>query len=77
MDGKQKKVVEFNRLNGFGKAIFIGSAAIKLAAKLIDSGLDHVAGIVADTEKAFKEGRDPNIEEAKILEEHEDPELSD
>ena len=68
MDPEQR-IVEFERLNLLGKAFFLGGAAVRLAASAIDVVLDRATDVVADAERAFRQGRDPNIEDAKILEE--------
>lgn len=68
----QQRIVEFDRLNLLGKAFFLGGAAVRLTANLIDTVIDRAAGVVAEAERAFREGQDPNVEDAKILEEHYD-----
>lgn len=57
------------RLNTLGRAAVLGGGAIRLAANAIDSVIQHAADIVVDAERAFKQGLDPNIEDAKVLEE--------
>lgn len=69
MSEPDRRIVEFERLNLLGKAFFLGGAAIRLAANAIDAVLEKTADVVADAERAFREGLDPNIEDAKILEE--------
>ena len=50
----------------------LGGAAVRGAAKLIDAALDRAATIVAESERAYRQGRDPNIEDAKVIEEREE-----
>lgn len=69
MNDSEGRLVEFERLNIFGKAVFLGGAAARLAAEAIDSTVQRAADIYVDAEKAFREGRDPNVEDAKILDE--------
>lgn len=69
MSDPEGRLVEFERLNVFGKAVFLGGAAVRVAAEAIDSTVRRAADIYVDAEKAFREGRDPNIEDAKILDE--------
>lgn len=71
MDDSRKKIVEFSRLNAIGKAVYVGGAAVRFASELLDAAIDRVAEVVSEAERAFKQGRDPNVEDAKILEEHE------
>lgn len=69
---KEDRLIEYERLNTLGKAIFLGGGAVRLAANLIDSVLTRAADVAIDAEKAFRQGLDPNVEEAKILEEREE-----
>ena len=69
MDDLEDRIAAFERLNLLGKAFFLGGTAVRLAANAIDTVVDRAATVVADAEKAFRQGRDPNIEDAKILEE--------
>lgn len=50
-----------------------GGAAIRTAAEYIDRAVVRAAHLAADTERAFRQGRDPAIEEAQILEESDEP----
>jgi hypothetical protein len=56
-------------LNWLGKAVFLAGTGVRYTAELLDSAIERIAEVVASTEKAFKQGLDPNIEEAKIVEE--------
>jgi len=71
MDDSRRKIVEFNKLNAIGKAVYVGGMAVRFASQIIDTAIDRVADVIAEAEKAFKQGSDPNIEDAKILEERE------
>lgn len=68
-DHEDRPLVEFERLNLLGKAAYLGGSAIRLAAELIDSAVHQAAGIYVEAERAFKQGRDPNIEDAKVIDE--------
>jgi hypothetical protein len=69
MSDPDGRLVEYERLNVLGKALFLGGTAVRLAADAIDATVRRAADIYVDAEKAFQEGRDPNIEDAKILDE--------
>ena len=69
MTDRHDQLVEYERLNFLGKAVFLGGAAVRLAAGAIDSTVQRAADIYVDAEKAFREGRDRNIEDAKIIDE--------
>ena len=64
-----KKRIEFDRLNLFGKAVYLGGATFRFISESIDTVVDRAVDVYLDAEKAFKQGIDPNIEDAKILEE--------
>ena len=66
------KIIQFEKLNLLGKAVFVGGVLTRVATKVVDSAIKATADIVVEAEKAFRQGPDPNIEEAKILEERED-----
>lgn len=63
--------IDYERLNLLGKTVFLTGAAVHYTTRMIDRVLEHTAGVVAETEKAFRQGLDPNIDEAKVLEETE------
>ena len=64
-----ERLVEYDRLNLLGKAVFLGGAAVRVAADLIDTAVSRAADIYVEAEKAFKQGYNPDVEDAKILEE--------
>lgn len=68
----QQRRVEFDRLNWIGKAVFLGGAGIQVASTLLDQAIDRAADLVVATERAFKQGRDEQIEDAQILDEYEE-----
>lgn len=68
----QGKIIHFTELNFLGKAVFLGGVLTRVATKVVDSTIRATADIVTEAEKAFKQGLDPNVEEAKIIEEHEE-----
>lgn len=67
-----ENIIRFGNLNLLGKAVFVSGVLTRVATKVVDSTIKATVDIVTEAEKAFKQGLDPNIEEAKILEEHED-----
>lgn len=68
-DNQDRPLVEFERLNLLGKAAFLGGSAVRLAAGLIDSAVHHAAEVYVEAERAFHQGRDRNIEDAKVIDE--------
>ena len=69
---KEETIVKFNELNLLGKAVFVSGVLTRAATKMVESTINATVDIVTEAEQAFKQGLDPNIEEAKIIEEHED-----
>ena len=72
MTDRNDRLVRFEQLNLLGKSVFLAGAAVRVTANLIDVTLGRAADIVVEAEKAFQQGLDPNVEDAKILEERED-----
>ena len=69
---KGDRIIQFSNLNLLGKAVYVSGVFTRVATKVVDSTIKATVDIVTEAEKAFKQGLDPNIEEAKIIEEHED-----
>ena len=74
MPDSDRRIVRFDQLNLLGKTVYLTGAAVRFAADLIDTTLEKAADLVVEAERAFKEGLDPNVEDAKILEEYDDRE---
>ncbi len=73
MNKEPERIIEFKRLNLFGKAVYTGGAVVRLAAHAIDTTIDKVADVYAEAERAFREGADPNVDDARIIEERVEP----
>lgn len=69
MSESEDRHIEYEELNLLGKAVLIGGVAVRAAAGAIDATVRRAADVYVDAEKAFREGLDPNIDDAKILEE--------
>jgi len=61
---------EIEHLNWLGKAVYFAGQGVSLTADLIDAVIEVAAEAYVEAEKAFKQGLDPRIDDAKILEEH-------
>ena len=61
--------VDFNDLNWLGKTVFVGGAALRLTANLLDRAADRAVTIASESKRAYQREVDPNIEEATVLEE--------
>ncbi len=72
MDDHERPPVRFHELNWLGRAVYLGGTAVRLTANLVDRTLERAADTAVEAERAFKREVDPNIEDAKILEEREE-----
>lgn len=61
---------QIEHLNALGRVVWFSGAAARFTAEAVDHLIDRSAEVLAEAEHAFKQGLDPNVEEAKILEEH-------
>lgn len=61
--------VDFRELNWLGKSVYVGAVAMRLTANLIDAAADRAIQIADDSKRAYQREVDPNIEDAKIIEE--------
>ncbi len=75
-DDSPRRRVNINKLNWLGKSVFVGGAVMRLTANLIDATADRVNKIAADSKRAFDRELDPNLEDARILEEYPDADSS-
>jgi hypothetical protein len=62
----------YEKFNALGWAAWLGGQAVRLAARGIDRSARGVARIAADTERAYRRGRDDGVDDAKIVEEWDD-----
>lgn len=72
----RKRRVNFRELNWLGKSVFVGGTVLRLTANLVDAAADRVSHVAEESKKAFERELDPNIEEARVLEEYPDSERS-
>jgi hypothetical protein len=69
-DDRPRRRVNLNDLNWLGKSVFVGGALMRLTANLIDATADRVTTIAARSKDAFDRELDPNIEDARVIEEY-------
>ncbi len=62
-------MVEFNRLNPVGKAVFIAGSAFKTLGALLDFTVGAVGSVWTEAEKAFRDGLDDDVEDANVIRE--------
>lgn len=63
----------FERSGWMGRAKLVSGTAVRLTAHALDHALERAARTVVDAERAFRRELDPNMEDAKILDEWEEP----
>ncbi len=66
---------QIKELNWLGKAVFLAGQGVQFTSDLIDSVIAIAAEAYTEAERAFKQGLDPEIDEADILEERTHEEL--
>ncbi len=60
---------EPHNLNWLGKTVYAGGTVLRLTANLVEATADQVSNIAVESKKAFDRELDPNIEEARVIEE--------
>lgn len=53
--------------------MFVGGALMRLTANAIDATADRVTTIASRSKQAFERELDPNIQDARVIEEHAHP----
>lgn len=69
-DEPPRRRVNLRDLNWLGKSVFVGGAVMRLTANLIDATADRVSTIADESKRAFERELDPNIEDARVIEEY-------
>jgi len=69
-DDAPRRRVNLRDLNWLGKSVFVGGTVLRLTANLIESTADRVSTIAAQSKRAFDRELDPNIEDARVIEEY-------
>lgn len=67
-----RRIVEFDGLNWLGKAVYVGGQLAHAVAWLVDAAVDKTSEIIGEAERAFREAMDEEVEDARILDEHDD-----
>lgn len=68
--------VEPHDLNWFGKTVYLGGTVLRLTANLVDATARRVSKIAAESKEAFDRELDPNIDDARVIEEYPHPDSS-
>lgn len=62
----------FENANLVGRAMLLGGGAVRLTANAVDLLLKKAAKTAVDAEKLFLSETDPNVSDAKVIEEVEE-----
>jgi len=76
-DDAPRRRVNLSNLNWLGKSVFVGGQVMRLTANLIESTADRVSSVAARSKEAFDRELDPNIEDARVIEEYPHPDDPD
>ena len=69
MPEPDNRMVEFNRLNPVGKAVFIAGSAFKTLGALLDFTVGAVGSVWTEAEKAFRDELNDDVEDANVIRE--------
>ena len=68
----EHKIIKFDDLNLLGKLVYVSGVLTRTASGIVQTAVDSTAEIITEAEKAFKEGMDPKVDDATIIEEIEE-----
>ncbi|MFB6247087.1 MAG: hypothetical protein ABEL97_00790 [Salinibacter sp.] len=69
-DPSPRRRTRLRDLNWLGKSVYLGGAMVRLTASALDATANRVQAIASRSKEAFERELDPNIEEARVLEEY-------
>lgn len=61
---------EPQELNWLGKTVYFGGTLLRHTANLVDATAKRVSKIAIESKEAFNRELDPNIEDARVIEEY-------
>lgn len=62
-------IERYERAGWLGRVGLLGGGAVRLAARAIDGALDRAATVTVEARDAFQKELDPNVSDARILDE--------
>ena len=68
----EHKIIKFDELNLLGKLVYVSGVLTRTASDIVHTAVEATAEIITETEKAFKQGLDPNVDDANVIDEIED-----
>lgn len=61
-------LARFEQAGLAGRAALLGGGAVRLAARLAERALERAATVVVEAQDAFKKELDPNVTDARVIE---------
>lgn len=62
-------IEKFERAGAVGRLGLLAGGAVRLAAAATEKAIDRAASIAVEAQTAFKKEMDPNVSDARIIEE--------
>lgn len=75
-DSPLERRVDVRQLNWFGKTVYLGGAALRFTANLVDATAKRVSQVAIESKEAFERELDPNVEDARVIDEYSHPDRS-
>lgn len=61
-----RPIIRFEHLNGVEKAVYVTGAVASALTRLLENALERTAEVIVEAERAFEEGRDARVEDARF-----------
>lgn len=61
-----RPIIRFEHLNTVEKVVFVTGAVASTFTRLLEGVLERTADVIVEAERAFEEGRDARVEEARF-----------
>lgn len=69
MSQPPRRIVEWDRLNTLGKAVYVAGSAIEVATSVVSAAVGAIGVIWDEAERAFRDEARPDVDDARIIEE--------
>lgn len=69
-DSAPRSRTRIQKLNWLGTSVLLGGTAVRLTKNLVEATAERVSTIARESKQAFEREVDPNIEDARVIEEY-------
>lgn len=69
-DSAPQSRTRVRKLNWLGTSVLLGGTAVHLTKTLVEATAERVSTIARESKEAFERELDPNIEDARVIEEY-------